>query len=229
MAKPPHPHPNRLLVEGADDLRVISQFMGKFIRWGNKCDDWPVKIVEKKGIEPILKPGFLGAEMKSSGLKALGVLADANADPAGRWHQIRERARTVMPEIPEDLPPAGLVMQNDEGLRFGVWLMPDNVSTGMLETFLAACVPDPDGGLWAATKGFCSDAKVQHQAPYRDAHIDKAWIHAWLAVQDPPGQQLHGAVLQNILDPRSALAEPFVEWFCQLFEVQRKSSGPPGT
>ena len=79
------PHPRLLLVEGREDKRVIPQFMEKFIRWGehDEPEKWPAEIVEFDGVEPLLKPGSSKRELKSPGLKALGVLVDANADPVG--------------------------------------------------------------------------------------------------------------------------------------------------
>ena len=133
------PHPRLLLVEGKEDKWVIPQFMEKFIPWGERheSEKWPADIVDFDGVEPLLKPGVIEAELKSPGLTALGVMVDANTDPVGRWDRIRARAIAAMPAIPATLPPDGLVMQNEEGLRFGVWLMPDCSAKGMLETFLA--------------------------------------------------------------------------------------------
>jgi hypothetical protein len=215
------PHPRLLLVEGKDDKWVIPQFMEKFIPWGERDEPekWPAEIVDFDGVDPLLKPGVIGAELKSPGLKALGVLVDANTDPIGRWNRIRARAIAAMPAIPVDLPPDGLVMENDEGLRFGVWLMPNCSSKGMMETFLALFIDNPATGLWEFVEGHCREAKAKHQAPYSTAHLDKAIIHAWLALQDPPGQQLHSAIIQNILRPNSPQAEPFVKWFRKLYMV----------
>jgi hypothetical protein len=195
--------------------------MEKFIPWGehNEPEKWPAEIVDFVGVDPMLKPGVIEAELKSPGLKALGVLVDANTDPVGRWNCIRARAIAAMPAIPVDLPPDGLVMENDEGLRFGVWLMPNCSSKGMLETFLALFIDDQATGLWPFVQAHCKEAKENHQAPYRDAHLDKALIHAWLALQDPPGQQLHSAIIQNILKPNSPQGEPFVNWFRKLYVV----------
>lgn len=97
--------------------------------------------------------------------------------------------------------------------------MPDNVSVGMIETFLGLFVKDPSLGLWPFIDAHCRDAKRLHNAPYKDAHLDKALIHAWLAIQDPPGCQLHVAVLAKALEPTSPLADPFVKWFRALFLV----------
>jgi hypothetical protein len=215
------PHPRRLLVEGKEDKMVIPEFMEKFIPWGGKEDweKWPTEIVSFEGVEPLLKPGVIEAELKSSGLEALGVLVDANDDPVGRWGRIRSRAEKAMPQLPQDLPSEGLVIVNDEGLRFGVWLMPDCSSRGMLETFLMLFIDDATSGLWDFVRVQCAEAKAKHNAPYKDGHRDKAFIHAWLAIQDPPGQQLHSAIIQNILKPNSPHADPFVNWFRKLFQV----------
>lgn len=214
-------HRGLLLVEGKEDKWVIPQFMEKFIPWGEKHepDKWPTVIEEFDGVDHLLKPGVIEAELKSSGLEALGVLVDANTDPIGRWNRIRARAIGAMPSIPQDLPPDGLVMTNADGLRFGVWLMPNCISTGMIETFLALFIDNPTSGLWAFVETHCKDAKTNHQAPYIDAHLDKALIHAWLALQDPPGQQLHSAIIQNILKPNFPDAEPFVKWFRKLYNI----------
>jgi len=70
MTKPP---PRLLLVEGKEDKLVIPQFMEKFIPWGEwyEPDKWPAIIKYFDGIEPLLKPGVIEAELKSPGLKAL--------------------------------------------------------------------------------------------------------------------------------------------------------------
>lgn len=217
---------NILLVEGEKDKRVIPHLMGHFIAWGERHEPekWPADIKPFGGVDDLLKPGVIGAELKSPGLEALGIMVDANGDPAGRWGEIRRAAIGSIPTMPMDLPAEGLVCEDDEGLRFGVWLMPDNKATGMLETLMAMFVPDRGIGLWPFVVAHCLAAKEQHNAPYRDVHLDKAQIYAWLALQDEPGEQLHIAVMKRILQPSSPLADPFVNWFCKLFSAQRLSS-----
>jgi hypothetical protein len=220
MAK--SPHPRQLLVEGKDEQRAIPHLIEACgITWGeaNERDRWPAEVVEFDGIENLLKPGVIEAQLKSPGLTALGILLDANSDPRGRWARVRARAEKAFPGLPAELPPDGLVTQNADGLRFGTWLMPDCSSPGMLETFLAYFVHDPTAGLWPFVVAHCADAKTIHAAPYSDAHRDKALIHAWLALQDPPGQPLHAAIVQNILRPTSPHADRFIRWFRDLFQV----------
>ncbi len=63
---------------------------------------------------------------------------DANADPVGRWN----RMRACHSSNARDWGRYGLVRENDEGLRFRMWLMPNCSSKGMLETFLALFIDD---------------------------------------------------------------------------------------
>jgi hypothetical protein len=190
----PKPNPKRLLVEGAEDRRVIPFFMENFISWGDTKSAWPVEIESFNGIEDMLKPGVIEAELKTSGLRALGVIVDANDHPAQRWRRIRERAIAAVPALPNDIPETGLVAINTDGLRFGAWLMPDNRSRGMLETFLSLFIPPEGQLLWTYAQAKCGEAK-NHGASYKEVHADKARIHTWLAWQDDPGQSLHLAVL----------------------------------
>jgi uncharacterized protein DUF3226 len=115
------------------------------------------------------------------------------------------------------LPASGLFYEVPDKPRFGVWLMPDNVRTGMLETLLLALrTGDP------SLHAHACDATAQARAlgaPFRAAHREKAELHAWLAWQDPPGRQLHDAVRARSLPPAPQVTELFIAWFRQLFQL----------
>lgn len=212
-------HPKRLLVEGREEQRVIPELIEKNgIAWGDSKDSWIVKIDEFDGVEKLLKPGVIEAELKSSGLSHLGILVDADEVLANRWTAIRDRCSKAFPNLPKTFPDTGIIVENDVGLRLGVWIMPDNKTAGMLETFLGFLVPNTQDRLFVAAQESARNAR-ELGAPYIDAHASKANIYTWLAWQDPPGRQLHQAVLQEILSPRSPHAQPFVSWFRQLYQI----------
>jgi hypothetical protein len=52
---------------------------------------------------------------------------------------------------------------------------------------------------------------------YVDTHCDKANIYTWLAWQNPPGRQLHQAIIERILNPQHPNAQKFVKWFKNLY------------
>lgn len=203
----------RMLVEGVDDIYAIAELMGYHITWGKPP---PVQIIERNGDE-IFVPGTISAELKSS--PKVAVVVDANSDPIGRYLKIRKEALEMFPDIPDALPPEGLITVNAKGNRFGVWLMPDNQQTGMIETFLHWLVPEEQDALWKFARETTSVAKEVHNAPFRATHLDKARIHAFLAWANPPGENLGRALKRKILDPKSHHATPFVSWFRQLYEL----------
>lgn len=62
------------------------------------------------------------------------------------------------------------------------------------------------------------DARVRG-APVKEAHLDKAQVHTWLAWQDPPGLQMHQALIANVLQTTNPAARTFTEWFIKLFQL----------
>ena len=213
----PHPCPNKLLVEGEDEKRVIPHFMDEHV-WRDEKGVLAVHIEPFGGVENLLKPGVIEAASKETGLQALGILVDADDHLEGRWGQIRRRCLRVAPDFPETLPPNGLIHAVPSGPRIGVWIMPDNGSRGMLETFLSLMLAPENIPLWTFASASCVRARG-HGAPYVDAHLDKASIHTYLAWIDPPGLQVHQAVLRRALDPKLPAGQPFVRWFMDLFQL----------
>jgi hypothetical protein len=209
----------RLLVEGREEQRVVPELIEQNgIPWGENKDSWIVEIVESNGIENLLKRGVIEAELKSSGLTHLGILVDADDVLENRWEVIRDRCSKAFPNLPKSFPDIGIIFENDVGLRLGVWMMPDNKTAGMLETFLGFLVPDTQDKLYLAAQESVQNARTLG-APYIDAHLSKANIYTWLAWQNPPGRQLHQAVVEQILSPRSAHAQPFISWFRKLYQI----------
>lgn len=210
-------HVKKLLVEGVDKRVIPELIEANGVTWGETADAAIVFIEDFEGVSNLLKPGVIETELKASGVEIIGILIDANDDADARFNQIRERCKSQFPDMPEDLPANGLIRTNEEGLKIGVWLMPDNRSHGMLETFLMYLAPNEDNVVRYAEKA-CKTAR-RLGAAYRSVHFEKAKIHTWLAWQDEPGAQLHQAVKEHVLDPRSPHAAPFVTWFRDLFEV----------
>jgi hypothetical protein len=149
-------------------------------------------------------------------LKILGIILDADDEPADRWQSMRNCLLDRYPDIPEELPATGLIHPGE--ITVGVWMMPDNQQRGMLETFLEFLLPDNSEELWNLASQTCEQAAA-NGAAFKKAHTDKARIHTWLAWQNPPGRQLHNAITERILSPTSPQAAVFMQWFKDLFEV----------
>ena len=120
--------------------------------------------------------------------------------------------------MPSQIPSEGLILEHDYGVRFGVWIMPDNRLCGMLEDYLVSLVPDDQRDLLELARMSVAQAKAAG-APFREVHRTKAELHTWLAWPDKPGSQLHVAVLRRLLIPNRLESRRFITWFRNLFEI----------
>ncbi|MDJ0619195.1 MAG: hypothetical protein QNJ63_21050 [Calothrix sp. MO_192.B10] len=133
--------PKRLIVEGEQDKRVIPYFIeANGIPWGDTKENWIVEIKSSDG-DQFINADEISTQLKASELTHLGLLVDADENPSGRWESVRNACLKSIPDFPKELPETGLI-HTTNGIKFGVWIMPDNRMRGMLETFLAYMIPD---------------------------------------------------------------------------------------
>jgi hypothetical protein len=211
--------PNLLLVEGAEDLKTIPYIMeANGVTWPDKPPKAPVWIEQYEGYSNLLKPETLELELKTNGLEVLGMIIDADTDASHRWQETRQSCRVSIPDLPEDLPQSGLIHTTEGGIKFGLWMMPDNTSRGMLETFLSLMIPDDRAPLWEYAQE-ATEAAKRLGAAFVPTHTDKAHIYTWLAWQKPPGQPFPYALKDRILDPSHPNAEMFITWFKTLYSL----------
>ncbi len=211
-------HRKILLVEGKQDVRVIPQLIeANGVIW--EINKKPVVYIRHyDGYQNLVDPDVISTELQASGLSVLGIMLDADDNPSGRWQSIRSASLKSIPDLPETLPEGGLIHRTTNGIKFGVWIMPDNKMHGMLETFLTYMIPKDHEALWQFAQAVVQEAKNKG-AVFIDSHLDKANIYTWLAWQHPPGRQLHQAIMERILNSAHPNAQGFVAWFRNLYEL----------
>lgn len=209
-------HPKHLIVEDNEDKHTVVHLMRNHVDWPDA--NWPVEVKIGRSADEIINRSFLSIILKQSGLQALGIVLDADEVFEARWRRLRRILIEFVPKVPNELPEEGLICANEEGLRLGVWMMPDNRSSGMLETFLRLLIRREAARVWEYAQLAVRVAK-RRGAPYRDAHRDKACIHTWLAWQDPPGERFGIAITIKMLDPHAPSAAAFVDWFRNLYDL----------
>jgi hypothetical protein len=217
---------NTLLVEGVDDQEVARQLLRphgyeidpedrekllRHARFGQ------LDVRKTGGYPTILEE--LSVIIKSRGGFHIGIVLDRDMDADEQkdpWPSIRRRIVETLPELdaalPKDhdpLPKQGLITSTRTGRRLGVWLMPDNQSLGMLETFVSSLIPSTDR-LWPQAQS-AVDSIPSEDRLFRHK-IDKACIHTWLAWQQDPGEKMGSAINKRYLDPQSPSAVAFVHW-----------------
>ncbi|WP_413172343.1 DUF3226 domain-containing protein [Anabaena azotica] len=210
--------PKKLLVEGQDDLRVIPELIEKNgITWGNKKEEAIISIQECGGYENITYD-LIYTELQTRGRTHLGLMVDADDDVSLRWQSIRNACLTSIPNLPEEIPETGLIISTPDDKKFGVWIMPDNIIEGMLETFLGYMIPEQGEYLWEYAQDVAKEAKNKG-ATFKQSYIDKAEIYTWLAWQNEPGRQIHQAIKYNILNPNNPKVQGFINWFKDLYDL----------
>ena len=209
-----------LLVEGKDEKLVIPELMkANGVDLGT-AESPIVFINDQNGFDNIVKPDVIATELLASGLVAIGIIFDADEKPQkDRWRSVRNICLKIegMPNLPQQLPSEGLIVDMLNGFKFGIWMMPDNKMRGMLETFLADIIFEENQEIWEFAKHSVNEARIRG-AKIKPNHIDKANIYTWLAWQDKPAQQIGIAVKKKtIFDPTHPNAQKFVTWFKELY------------
>lgn len=119
----------RLLVEGGADKRVIPYLMeANGVEWPKGRE--PVDIHAQGSVNEILRPEVIEAELRATGVEALGLVVDADRSAAAHWSAVKAACRTEFSDLPAIIPAGGLRTEHATGVWFGVWIMPDNQFSG---------------------------------------------------------------------------------------------------
>jgi hypothetical protein len=148
-----------LLVEGKDDQHSVVHLMRAHVRWPDDRTQAPVDIQDGGGKDAVLEEGRIVGLVKERGMRAVGVMLDADDDCAACYRRIRDRCLAIVPAMPMEQPSDGLIVSSEGFARLGVWIMPDNTSRGDLETFLRNLVPDHSKALWQLAGEATASAK----------------------------------------------------------------------
>ena len=208
-----------LLVEGPDDEHVLKHICGN--RDIPELDevkphDGVIELLESLGVRPKL----------SEEGDVIGVVIDADTDISARWQSIRDRiTRVGYQNVPDRPAPDGTILNPPpETLlpRLGVWIMPDNQTSGILEDFLRFLVPQPNLLFDHARDSVATIPEGERR--FKQLYEPKAIIHTWLAWQKEPGRPFGTAITDRFLDPNVPEANVLVTWLKRLFFPNSQSS-----
>ena len=201
-----------LLVEGSDDEHVLKHICGHY------------GIPHLDEVKPLGSVGQL-LESIPVQLKAseegdvVGVVLDADTNLSSRWSSVRDRIRLVGYENVPIYPNSdGTILGPPDGTllpRFGIWIMPDNKTIGILEDFLRFLVPQPNKLFEHVNKSIAEIPSDERR--FKPLDEPKAVIHTWLAWQKDPGKPLGIAVTAGFLDPNVTEATILASWLRNLF------------
>jgi len=202
-----------LLVEGEDDARVLSHIC----KQRNLPDFCEIK--QFQGVERLLES--LPVQLKAQSSEGiLGVVIDADENVQSRWQALHKILKEIGYEnLPLSPIHTGTIIPAsfDRNLpRFGIWIMPDNKTSGILEDFLKFLIPD-DSRLFHHVKASV-DGIPPEARKFSDKSQPKVLIHTWRAWQKEPGKPLGTAITAGYLDAGKQEAGFLENWLREWFE-----------
>lgn len=198
----------KLLVEGNDDQHVVWALCQKYELPHN------FDVVDCVGIEKLIQQ--IPIRFKQADIQTIGIIVDADTNIQNRWVSIKNILEKQGLEIPEVCPSDGLIVQNED-IKVGIWLMPNNEINGMIEDFIRFLVPSDDN-LLPIVETHLTNIENRNLNKYAEVHRSKTLIHSWLAVQETPGTPMGLAITKRYLDSDEATCQVFVDWLRRLFD-----------
>lgn len=207
-----------LLVEGNDDLHVMYAICEKY----ELPENFAIKEFgginkQLKSLKNLYLTGIAKSDIGTP-FKTIGVVVDADSTAGNRWEQIKTILSKHTSQTLE-IPHTGLIITLENQTKFGLWIMPNNITTGMLEDFMAFLIPESDD-LIEKTNDFLQDIEDSSLHRYKLIHKQKAKIHSWLALQEDPGTPMGLAITKKYLDMdiNNQVRDDFVNWIKALFQ-----------
>lgn len=217
-------HNHLLLVEGKDDLHVIGHILDQqqidcqIAKKRPQPPDAPTIFLQETGGISNLLNG-LKVRLNDVDLKRVGIVLDADQDINARWRSITSQLTKIGKN---DLPPqpkyegthTTLYLQSHT-IEVGIWLMPTNSQSGMLEDFVQTLIPQPDNLLTHAQHSI----NTLPERLFTQGKQTKAEIHTWLAWQADPGRPMGEAIKNGVLPITTESAQAFVTWIRRTFNL----------
>lgn len=196
-----------LLVEGNDDVQVIK-------RIAEISSIHLPPIHETEGIDRLLTQIY--PQINVSGRRALGIVVDANDAPSARWQAISDRLVRSGIAPPQYPAMEGTIIPAQSGMpRVGVWLWPDNESSGELEDFIKSLIPEDDP-VWPLSEEYIDRILAQQLNEFNIGKKSRAQVHAWLSVRRRP-RRMGQAIGARDLNANAPTFATFTNWLTSLF------------
>lgn len=207
--------PSKLLVEGKDDLYVVASIRNQHQLVDN------FEIIDCRGVDKIPDQLIARIKLQRPQISTIGIVLDADSDLQARWSSIRNILQAENYIVSASPGVDGTIIAGiGRNPTIGIWLMPDNLESGMLEDFVPYLIPEND-----LLRSFADQTLTRIEAEtimnrYDPAvHRAKAFIHTWLAWQKDPGTPMGLALTKTYLDHNTALCLRFVNWLNRLFNA----------
>lgn len=200
-------------VEGSDDKHVVDQL---FRLAGI---DSNVELIDHGGIDELLKA--IEVMTGTQEVHTIAIIADNDEHPDRRWQAVADRLEREGVVVPSEPKSDGTIIARTDTLpRIGIWMMPDNVSAGELEHFVAAMIPDDDP-VWPHSQDYIDGIPDRH----RPRKVQRAKVLSWIATRENPGF-MGQAIGRRDLRTDGELCQAFIAWLFRLYRTEDEVADP---
>ncbi len=214
---------NILLVEGDADRELFEAL----------CKAWQIPVGQVKVCTPrdaghtkdskqavlAVLPVFL-AQLADGQIEKLALVIDADSPPDGGVAVTLSQLQPRLTEqgyqrVADEVAPGQLFTHADGLPDVGVWIMPNNTDSGMVEDWLKACMHPNESDLMRHVQQ--AIASLPGGPKFKPLHQSKAEIATWLAWQAKPGHGLYNAVQPGLLDDKAPLLVALRDWLARMY------------
>lgn len=177
-----------LLVEGPDDRRLVEALLRHRLGGGGSA----VQVVAAGGASAFkerIRALLMAAVQAGRNPRAIGIVRDADRNPAGAWQSVRDAVAAANLQPPER--PAEF---SDAGPRVGIFIVPDSESEGTLETLCKRSVAEKPAAHCVERYLTCLEERQAMSSRNRD----KSFAHAYLASRSDPVARVGEAAQQGV-------------------------------
>ena len=180
---------------------------------GTTSDAPDFTIVNKGRLSDVL--AAIPGELKREEAEVVGILVDADDDPAARWTEVLKKIPGDY-RLPDAPMPSGTVATASGLPSIGIWLMPDNVSSGELENFVHEMIPDGNP-IWPRAIAFIEGIPITERL-FSPNKVLRAKVYAWFATRKRPGL-MGEAIREGEMNVDAPVAKAFTNWLRRAVRV----------
>lgn len=201
-----------LFVEGPDDGAVVNALVKKLL--GIDLARTPYRVVrtrEEGGGDVWALREFKKYIDTARPSARVGLIVDRDDATNDKWPAVSAILRDLGASKLGGPTASGAIV--DE--RYGIWMWPDNITYGDLETFVAGIIPHSVTLTYAIEA--CRVAKADHAAEYELGHGRKAALKVRSVWRDASAAGGYGHLIRNLELTPTSTSDAFLAWFTTLF------------
>jgi hypothetical protein len=200
-----------LFVEGPDDGALVNALVKRLTGTELAKRPYLVRTADEGGGAAWTMREFEDYVAKDPSGARIGLIVDRDNAANDKWPAISAILRRLGLETHGGPAAAGTIANR----HHGIWMWPDNVSHGDLETFVAGILPQAP--ILAYANEVCRIAKADHAAEYEPRHARKAALKVRSVWRDASAAGGYAHLVRNLPLTQTPACDAFIAWFRALF------------